>query len=355
MIQPQRRNGAAMPHLVMLDAMRGVAALAVVAFHAHALLTPIDLGHAYLAVDLFFVLSGLVIARAYAARFEAGMGAVEFLRLRLIRLYPLYALGTGFGALIMLLARVFAPSGALATALVAAILMLPAPLPIEPEGRLAPFNVAAWSLLFELGANVLLALLWHRLTPRVLGAIVAGSGLALAVGVFAHGHADVGANWDSALLAIPRTLFSFFLGVLLARRRLPALRPAPVLPMLVLLLATLAAPRSWVMPGYDLVCIMLVFPAMVWLGAGIAPRRETLPRWLGAVSFPVYALHAPLLVAVGPILHRLPPWLVPAPPLLGLIGIGTIIALAWAAGRWFDPMARGWLAMPRRVMRIRPA
>jgi len=52
----------------------------------------------YLAVDLFFLLSGFVIANAYDQRFDAGWKVIEFARVRLIRLYPLYLLALLIGA-----------------------------------------------------------------------------------------------------------------------------------------------------------------------------------------------------------------------------------------------------------------
>ncbi|MGI4877859.1 MAG: acyltransferase family protein, partial [Janthinobacterium lividum] len=73
----------------LLDGLRGVAALIVVSYHMQA----DPSGGAYLAVDFFFGLSGFVIAAAYDARFTAGMGFGGFMRLRVIRLYPLLALG----------------------------------------------------------------------------------------------------------------------------------------------------------------------------------------------------------------------------------------------------------------------
>ena len=88
-------------HLATLDGMRGVAALAVVLLHG-AGLTWVHMPGGYLAVDLFLVLSGLVIARAYRSRMSQ-LGTVGFLQIRLVRLYPLYLLGlllgiTAFGA-----------------------------------------------------------------------------------------------------------------------------------------------------------------------------------------------------------------------------------------------------------------
>ena len=53
---------------------------------------------AYLAVDFFFVLSGFVLARAYETKLRTSLSWRRFLEMRVIRLYPLFALGIIFGA-----------------------------------------------------------------------------------------------------------------------------------------------------------------------------------------------------------------------------------------------------------------
>ncbi|MBV8091997.1 MAG: acyltransferase [Acetobacteraceae bacterium] len=82
-----------------LTAIRGIAAWWVVLYHFSEQLrfvvpSPalIIIGRGYLAVDLFFVLSGFVIALNYAAMFEAATVEVylRFLMLRLARIYPLH-------------------------------------------------------------------------------------------------------------------------------------------------------------------------------------------------------------------------------------------------------------------------
>ncbi len=80
-----------------LDALRGIAAIGVVIFHMGGTFEPLATPGGYLAVDLFFMMSGVVLSHAYEARFRAGMGTLEFMRLRLIRLYPLYLLGLLLG------------------------------------------------------------------------------------------------------------------------------------------------------------------------------------------------------------------------------------------------------------------
>ena len=66
-------------HRPALDGLRSVAVYLVLLFHAG--LSAVDGG--FVGVDLFFVLSGFVLAHAYAARVRDGLPARAFLRGRL--------------------------------------------------------------------------------------------------------------------------------------------------------------------------------------------------------------------------------------------------------------------------------
>lgn len=85
---------------VLIDGMRGIAALAVASLHWQAMSAPwLFASSGGLAVDLFFLLSGIVIAHAYDERIDQGdLNAVRFMLTRIIRFWPLYALGTLLGA-----------------------------------------------------------------------------------------------------------------------------------------------------------------------------------------------------------------------------------------------------------------
>lgn len=82
-----------MQRYVALDSWRGIAACLVALYHfdavSHVWGLPL-LRHAWLFVDMFFVLSGFVIAANYQQRLLAGYGAGRFILLRLGRLYPLH-------------------------------------------------------------------------------------------------------------------------------------------------------------------------------------------------------------------------------------------------------------------------
>ena len=88
--------------ILSLTGLRGVAASLVMLDHLAAvdfsMPFPLDmLPHMYLAVDMFMILSGFILAMTYEQLLQqlpAGRGYLLFIARRLARLYPLYALTT---------------------------------------------------------------------------------------------------------------------------------------------------------------------------------------------------------------------------------------------------------------------
>ena len=89
------------PHYLILDGLRGLAAIIVVCFHLTEPLASSHLdnlvNHGYLAVDFFFLLSGFVMGYAYDDRWDK-LTIGGFLRRRFERLQPLVVLGMTLGA-----------------------------------------------------------------------------------------------------------------------------------------------------------------------------------------------------------------------------------------------------------------
>lgn len=86
------------PRYEILDGLRGVAAMIVVAFHlietyfeGQPVIQPLN--HGYLAVDFFYMLSGFVIGYAYDDRWGR-MTTGLFFKRRLVRLHPMLMFGT---------------------------------------------------------------------------------------------------------------------------------------------------------------------------------------------------------------------------------------------------------------------
>ena len=75
-----------------LETLRFFASLLIVAFHYTFYIYRHDLFKGYLAVDLFFVLSGFVITVAYQSRIEDVRSYSIFIKKRIARLYPLHLL-----------------------------------------------------------------------------------------------------------------------------------------------------------------------------------------------------------------------------------------------------------------------
>jgi peptidoglycan/LPS O-acetylase OafA/YrhL len=340
---------------VTLDAMRGIAALVVVGRH----FTDATGGHAaqfsYLAVDVFFLLSGFVLSLSYRRRFDAGMSPAEFMKLRVIRLYPLYFVGISLGLAIEVLHNIsggnFNP-GALAVLAATNLLMLPSPTwniwtPVFPA------LIPGWSLFFELYvANGLFAVLHGRLTPRLRG-IVYGSAMLLIVAEVMNGSLGVGSTWSTFIGGFPRVCFSFFAGVLLQRlhQRYPPQTRVPSW----LILAVLATSLSITVPGlsgrlYECACVFLIFPALIYWGAEAIERYPWVGSALGDVSYAVYVIHYPLLEILAHVrdrIHRYPL------PLVEALFFAAVVSIAYALHRYYDEPVRA--AISRWRERCGPA
>ena len=293
MPEPAMKAGAP-PRLVLLDGLRGLAALLVVLMHAAdttVATTVFDRG--YLAVDLFFLLSGFVLTLAFDPRFAAGMTPWAFMRLRIARLWPTIAIGMGIGAVLVF--SLSPPEVALrATAL---NLML---VPAQCGGKgLYCLNGPAWSLACEFAANLLHVLVLWRLSSRWLGAITVLAGAGLAYAIFLHGHADIGVNIDSALGGYLRCAFAYPLGMLIARQW--RARPRQDFPWWAGLVPPVLVPfalQQIEAPGalLDALSCLVVLPLCFWIATRTRPaaRIEPVLAWLGKRSYPLYAVNFPV-------------------------------------------------------------
>ena len=185
--------------------------------------------------------------------------------------------------------------------------MLPGP-HIRP--MLYPVDSVAWSLALELVVNLAYAFVWRWLRDwRALAAVIALSAAALIATVAWFGKLDVGFTWHNAWGGLPRVVFSFAAGLAVQRfyRRWPLRLPLSAWAPLALLPALLWKPIDPVV--YPLVCVIVVFPPLVALAAWTEPGRRSarLFAWLGAASYPLYALHRPAGELVALELSRLIP------------------------------------------------
>jgi peptidoglycan/LPS O-acetylase OafA/YrhL len=294
-----------------LDGLRGAAAIFVVVFHYPASFGILRMQNGYLLVDLFFLMSGFVIASAYDGKLATHrLGALQFMKLRLIRLYPLYILGTLLGVTGLLLKLPHNYWRPVALALPFALVMMPSPWLVRtfyPADYalpwLYPLNYPGWSLFFELLANATYAIFFDRLTTRRLISVAAVSGAML---IFVACHAKTlnnGPLWSRSYVGFVRIAYSFTIGILLFRKRKLDRQTSDVAAVALvaggLLLLGLPCPE-WLRPEFVAATVIVALPLLVWLAASIEPSSRL--RWVflfsGTISYGVYVLHAPV-AAIG--------------------------------------------------------
>ncbi len=106
------------------------------------------------------------------------------------------------------------------------------------------------------------------------------------------------------------------------------------------------ADQLWLNGIYESVCIIIVFPLIVYLGtSNISSSRieNKLCKFLGDISYPLYLVHYPLIYFyVAWISNNKDVTLVTALPYALLILLASI-ALAYVSLKWYDEPVRTWL------------
>jgi peptidoglycan/LPS O-acetylase OafA/YrhL len=361
---------------MILDGLRGVAALLVVLYHVFECFDWSPAPHGYLAVDFFFVLSGFVIGYAYDDRWKPAAGTNRprltlggFFRRRLIRLHPMVVAGAVIGAVCFLLQGSVRWDGShvriilVMVAMLYGMFMVPlwpgARADVRGNGEMFPLNGPNWSLFFEYIGNIFYALLLRRLPTRWLAAVAAVMGCLLTHIALRDGYLGVGWSmvdggfWSGSV----RMLFPYTIGMLLAREFRPGkIRHAFWLCSLVIVgvgcLPLLWGEMSPLINGlYDAICVVFVFPLLVWVGASelnMDTNTTRVSAFLGNLSYPLYAVHYPLMYLfyayIGfhgdlvPISKLADVW-----PVAIALPIVCIL-LGWLCFHYYDLPLRRWLS-----------
>ena len=329
-----------------LTGMRGVAALAIVLSHyqiTHSV-------KSYLAVDLFFALSGFVMALVYARSFLTKPGASTyraFLWKRLARVYPLYLLLT------LVTAAFPIPGHPISPVQIGINLLLIQQFGLDVIRSDLGVSIVGqgWSISAELAAYllfpVIVTLCLHR-SRRVAASVVVIAvlviiGMSLMPFEYDGQYAvlDRHFRWEG----VARCLAGFSLGMIAFR----AWHDGVLLPtwMGLAIVAGILA-LSWFDHGDPL--IVFCFPFLILCAANPAdPLSHVLgsrgPHWLGEISYALYLIHVQpyfylrdetdRLVAALHLPHQR------AASLVLLIGIDLVLAAA--ALRFVEKPARDYL------------
>jgi peptidoglycan/LPS O-acetylase OafA/YrhL len=341
-------------HLDALTGIRGLAAWGVVFYHVRLSLSGLlpapviaALGKGYLAVDLFFVLSGFVIWYNYAARIrDGGWGEARlFLWRRFARVWPLHgAVLAGFAVFAALLGATGRDTSGYPWA------ELPLHLALVQNWGFLPalaWNHPAWSISAELAAYLLFPALvaawrWERLPSWALLGIAAALALAIHLLFAAHGEVTLGARIEQ--LGLWRCLAGFAMGMVLCLlwqrwrgSRQAALSAALACALVLALAGVLALPETMFVPAAFFTGLLALA-----LGQGAIARvfGGKVLTYLGEISYSTYLAHFGLFIVFKLLF-------VDASLQLGWGQLLGFLALVLAASallyHWLEKPAQRWL------------
>jgi peptidoglycan/LPS O-acetylase OafA/YrhL len=355
------------PHYLILDGLRGVASVMVVAFHlfeAHST-SHLDqiMNHGYLAVDFFFVLSGFVVGYAYDDRWNK-MSVGNFFKRRLVRLQPMVVMGMIVGALLFYFQNSpmwptihEVPVWKMLIVMVIGFTLLPVPLSLDIRGwqEMHPLNGPGWSLFFEYVANILYGLVVKKFSKTALSILVflaAGALIQLAV---TSPQGDLIGGWslepEQLRIGLTRVMYPFFAGLLLFRAGKLTQVKAAFFWCSLLIVIVLSMPRIggtehlWMNGLYDSLTIIFMFPLIVFLGGSGEVKGKFSSRvckFLGDISYPIYITHYPLIYIYTGWVSAHKPSIQTALPFATLTFISSIL-LAYACLKLYDEPVRLWL------------
>jgi peptidoglycan/LPS O-acetylase OafA/YrhL len=301
--------------LPALTALRGIAALAVVFFHASFLahnhaggVPPAIWQRGYLAVDLFFFLSGFVLTHVYARRLAGARRwrtVGGFFWARFCRIYPASLFTIAVYLLLYALGRLGFPADfSFKTQLIASLLLMQVPWLHDIS-----LNGPSWSISAELYAYLLFPFVVPIILRLKQPAAIA-LGIALLIGV-AIGHMIITptAGWIALLRALPE----FAVGVLAYRAYSERLfrtfweKDATLLGVMAMTVATCFVDLT---DGPIVILLLALLLAAVSNSGRMAGLLNARPlRWLGDISYSVYIFqmvpfmlivrHSGTLVAYG--------------------------------------------------------
>jgi peptidoglycan/LPS O-acetylase OafA/YrhL len=370
-----------------IEGLRGVAALLVALFHAYVYSRwggfPAASGvlqHAWLFVDLFFVISGYVMVSAYSERLDSMRSASAYMVRRFFRLYPLHIVTT-------------------ATALLAVVGIQTVKLVLAnyglKVGNEAPFgfeffnlkllgldllllrgvgimqmeihNYPSWSISVEFWLYLMFALLMMAVRNRAARILMSALIVVMSVVYFVVYWSVLPEDLRTLdTRGLPRGMLSFFQGVLLfylyqwLRARRGAVRgtparaaldgrgaPPPVtrLPAGMLGVAQVAAvclalylvdrqhllgTAQLVIPFSFALVVLLLLPDRGLVAALLQTR---VVQWLGQHSYSIYLLHVTVLTVFDWPGKAVPE---PAKHLVGLLYLALIFGLSALTYRYIE-------------------
>jgi peptidoglycan/LPS O-acetylase OafA/YrhL len=307
--------------LVELDALRGLAALAVMLFHyttryhdlypaAPQTAWSVPWGHH--GVELFFAISGFVIF----VTLDRSRTLADFAVSRVSRLFPAYWTAILLTSLVMLFAG---RTELLRTPTEIAVNMTM----LQGFVHVAAVDAAYWTLSIELAFYAVMAVIWRLGLFRHIGAVLVGWLLLPWIWTYAPALTGHTPSWLLGLLLIQAQVPWFAIGIAAYRLRSGATGGGGWTPVVIgFALLTIAGCQGlsalWVAVPVTLIMVTVAT-------RGLRALRWPPLVWLGTISYSLYLLHQNIGHVLIAALERRG-----APPLLA-ITIAIVVAVALAA------------------------
>lgn len=280
------------------------------------------------------------------------MTFLTFAKKRVVRLYPMFLVGSLLGIVALLLKyHEHQTSFSMAQIIEASLLNL-AYLPFfnhqtfwrfseSLTGHVFPINEPAWSLFFEVCANAAFVFT-IRLSKPVLISLTLVFGVWLAI--VAAGVSPPGWKAASFMGGFPRVGYTFMIGVLIYQffEQSKGMINGNVVLLSITLIALMMIPGYNLVHNYWLLCTLFVIPLIVWLGTRTDVSNTMAAKWLhyiGWLSYPLYCLHIPIAQLVSVYF--------PAPHYFlrfSLLLIFLILLVSDVVGRFYDEPVRAKLS-----------
>jgi len=300
---PTRAQVIASSNFATIQALRAVAALLVVVYHAFdmwglridATAPGVSWGNGAAGVDIFFVVSGFVMVVSSRRIASQPRAAWTFIQHRIVRIVPLYwLLTTAKLVLVFSFADLALRSGLDIDYIARSYLFFPM---VDGAGHFRPLLPVGWTLTYEFLFYLLFAFAL-ALRVDVLRVLIPGLGLFVVAALF---RTD---SWPAWTILLNTLVIEFIFGVILAKLIL----------------------RGWVLPtgvalcfvvaGFALILLMPQgseslrtltwgLPALAIVAGAVSLEKylaEALPRWLlalGDASYSVYLTHGFVVPVIG--------------------------------------------------------
>ncbi|MGE0829078.1 MAG: acyltransferase family protein [Hyphomonadaceae bacterium] len=367
--------------IAALDGLRGIAAIIVVVTHlrvANSFFLQDWVQNSHSLLSVFYVLSGFVVAYAYAETMRSARDVGNFSLRRVGRLWPLHLVMLGYLVSLELirlslnLAGILNSGHAPFTGSTSLEGLWESALLVQMWGwhKTFAWNYPAYTMSVTIPAYALFCLV--ALTLKPMAARVAAWALILVAAAAIHAEGtDMWGAWPGPSIA--RGVMDFFLGAcaFYVWRRWPInsgwLGGAfSIGAALCIFLIAQSGPVGWLFPASSLLCALMVYALATEKGPFAALLRTKPAQFLGEISLSVFLIHVPLLLTLSSLLmvgaklsgqEFFPEVTLPSGEIVELVRfgpawvmdltclglLGVVIFAAWLAHRFIEAPARDFV------------